>query len=110
MRIYGNGRLTSEEACHLVSAIIEGRAVLGPKPARSQVFAYHCHKLERSFRQTRGASPHCRAETTLFCAAVRGTRLLEQVPHRSRKLVLFLLRLCRFHEQWVRSPECSLGL
>ena len=108
MRTYGNGRLTSDEACRLVSGIIEGQAVLTPKPARSQVFAYHCHQLGLCFRKTRGVSSYCRAAKSLFRAVILGTRLLEQVPHRTQKLVPFLLRLCRFHEQWARSPDSSL--
>lgn len=105
MRTYGNGRLTSDEACRLVSDIIEGQAVLTPKPARSHVFAYHCHQLGLCFRKTRGVSSYCRAAKSLFRAVILGTRLLEQVPHRTQKLVPFLLRLCRFHEQWARSPD-----
>ena len=105
MKSYGNWRLTSVEACHLVSAIIEGLTVPTPKPARSQLFDYHCHQLGLAFCGSRGESSYTRAATSLFVEVIRGTRLLEEGPHRTWKLVPFLLRLCRFHEQWCRSPE-----
>ncbi len=108
MQTYANGRLTSEEACRVASDIIEGRAVRAPKPARSQVFAYHCHQLRLVFKGSRRESSYCRAARALFCAAIRGTRLFEVVPHRTQKLVPFLLPLCRFHEHWCRSLESWL--
>ena len=100
--------MTPKEACRVASAIIRGRAVSTPRPARSQVFAYHCHQLQLSFRGTSGESPYGRAAAALVRTVIRGTRLLEHVPHRSWKLVPFLLRLCCFHEQWIRSPESWL--
>lgn len=108
MKNYANGRLTSEEACRVVSNIIRGNAVPLPKPQRSKIFDYHCHQLSLAFQRSKGASSYGDASERLIHAVPLQTRLFDELSHRDWKLIPFLLRISRFHQQWQATPESWL--
>lgn len=108
MSTYARGRLTSEDACRHVSDIIRGRLHpdhYWPKPKRSAIFDYHCYRLSLAFRDSKGESAAIDATEALFVAVIRNTRALETIDHYRWNLVAFLLRLSRFHERWLDTPD-----
>lgn len=107
MNTYANGALTSVEANNIVSDIICGRWDYNalPRPKRKQIFAYHLYQLASAFRGSKGDSSMCKAAETLFHAVIENCDVLETVDHRKWNVVAFLLRLCRYHEQWIACPD-----
>ena len=88
MNTYADGRLTSAEAASLASEIIRGKwnqfSSL-QRPARSQTFASHLHRLSLSFRNTKGESDYCLAAESLFRAVITHTDILERIEYRKWK-------------------------
>ncbi|MEM7012088.1 MAG: PcfJ domain-containing protein [Verrucomicrobiota bacterium] len=108
MSAYSHGHLSAEEACRLVSSIIRGQNnyyLSKKKPPRRWFFEHHCRQIAKAFPNTKGDSPHCLAAERLFVSFVAKTRVMEHVEHRAWNAVAFLMRLCRFRDRWVRSPE-----
>ncbi|MGJ8675898.1 MAG: PcfJ domain-containing protein [Akkermansiaceae bacterium] len=106
MKTYTGEGLSTASAAQLASKFIKGHAdeVIYPRPVRSQKRAYHLYQLKLAFRKTKGNSSFCLAADSLFKSIIQNCELLEIIDHQKWNAVAFLLRLCRYHNQWVNSP------